>query len=355
MRFNKRRYCKICAVTFSVVMIVSALSLFTCSGSPEIETEAENAVEKADEFLSGDFTEKICSAVSSTVKKCIKDFSGVFAGMLFITFVLGIMRTVSDKNGALYAGEICLCAFSFSAVSVMIGNLEEYFSSLEGVMLSALPVMTTLYGASGAPTTATANYATTLTVLNICNILFSSLIIPSVKCITAFSAVSYLSKSFDYSGIQTFIKNTVSWMFGIIMCIISSVIAMRSIISNAKDGFMARTVRFAASRFIPVIGSTVSESARTVSESLRLLRSVSGISSVFAVVAVILPPITALIVCRFFINICGACSGVFSLGKTSAYYKELSGITDLMLGTAVGTAIIFILILGIFAKSYIGI
>ena len=341
----KKKIKKILGFIFALTIILVCFQ-FVSYAETSIEEETETAMQKADALLSGDTFGNLWTNFTDSLKTSVKSFSSVFALMLFVTFMLGIMRIMTSNSSAIYAGEICLCAISFSVVSNVCDNGVRFLESLESFMLSALPVMTTLYTVSSAPATATVNYATSLIYLNICNAVFTSVIIPGVKCITVFAVISFISRSFDFSG---------GWLFGILMCIMSAVVAFQNVISNAKDGIMGRTVRFAASRFIPVIGTTVSESARTVAESLRLVRSVTGVTGIFAIIGIIASPIVAFLVCRFFINICCACARLFSCQKAAMFLGELSGVINLLLGVTVGISLIFIIILGIFARMSIAV
>ncbi len=334
-------------------VIVIAMLLPIICRADTIEREAENAIEKADSLLSGEETRNIGNSFFEGIKSSVTEFSKIFASMLFIVLILGVMRLMTINNTALYAGDICLCSFCFSVVSQVLGNIERLFAALEAFMLSALPVMTTLYSVSSAPTTAASNYASTMLVLNIGSVLLTSVIVPGIKCITFLAVMSYISKSFDFSGFSHFVKNTLGWIFGIIMCVMSAVIAFQNVIALSKDGIMARTVRFAASRFIPIVGGTVSESARTLSESLRLLRGVSGVSGIFALIAIIASPVAAVLVCRFFLNLCSAAARLFSLTKTAVFLGELASVMNLLLGVAVGMSLVLVMILGLFSKAAI--
>lgn len=338
---------------YILFIVAATVMLSAICHADTIERETENALEKADSLLSGEETKNIGNSFIDGIKSSAAEFSKIFASILFMVLMLGVMRLMSINNTALYAGEICLCSFCFSVVSQVLRNVQQLFSALEAFMLSALPVMTTLYSVSSAPTAAASNYASTLLLLNIGSVLLVCVIVPGIKCITFLAVMSYISKSFDFSGFSHFVKNTLGWMFGIIMCVMSAVIAFQNVIALSKDGIMARTVRFAASRFIPIVGGTVSESARTLSESLRLLRSVSGISGIFALAAIIAAPVAALLVCRFFLNLCSAAARLFSLTKTAIFLGELAGVMNLLLGVTVGLSLVLVMILGLFSKASI--
>ena len=344
----KKRIYKILAALLSVMFVLPIVPL-SCK-AVDIDNQREDALVKADELLGENVFTDILSSFTKGIRESASSFSKVFAAMLFMTFMLGIMRISDANSSAIYAGEICLCTFSFSVTANVLENIGSYLSALENFMLSMLPVMTSLYAASSAPSTATLNYGSTLLSLNVCNTVFTSLLLPGIKCILFLAVLSFVSKSFDFSGVTVFIKNTLGWIFGLLMCAMSAVIAFQNVISLSRDGVMGRTVRFAASRFIPVIGNTVSESARTLSQSLKLVRSVSGTAGIFAIAGIIAAPVASLLVCRFFVNMCGAAARLFAVGKTAKYFSELSEVMNLLLGVVTGISLVFVLILGMFAS-----
>lgn len=350
---NMKKNNKICilsvVLTF-VFVLCFAPKADAYSDDDRVSEQTDNALEKADEILSGDLFDKLRRSFTDELTASLKGSSSVFAAMIFITFLLGMMTLMSKNGPAVYAGEICLCGFAFSVIAGICDKLVHILESLRTFMLSALPAMTSLYTLSGAPDTAAVNYGTTMLLLNVCSMILTSVIVPGVKCITVFAVISFISRSFDFSGFCGFIKNTVGWLFGLLMCLLSSVIAFQNTVSAAKDGILGRTVRFAASRFIPVIGNTVSESARTLSESLRLVRSVTGIGGIITVIGIIAAPIASILICRFFVNICSACARLFSCNRASVFFGELSGVMNLVLGVTVGMSLVMIMILGMFAK-----
>ncbi len=337
------------------------LALFFCLGAfftvkaessrDILEKEQKSAIEKADELLSEISAENILQSFMRVLKENFFGYLKSFALILFITFMLGIINTVCGDGAPMYAGHICLCSFSFSVISTLCENIYTVMNTLNTFMLSMLPVMTSLYTSSVGVATASMSYSSTVLMLNLCSTLFSSVLIPCTKCIIVFSAVSLISKSFDFSGFCAGIRSIVTWLFGIVMCIMSAVVYFQSVISVAKDGLASRTLRYAAASLIPVIGNVVSESARTVSESLKLVRSVSGTAAVFAIVGIIASPVAALVVCRIFLLLCSALAKLLGCGKSSAFYSEICGSVNMLLGAVIGTSLVFVLILGIFSKA----
>lgn len=355
MTIKKTKYVMIIIRTILLTVMLSCVSnVFYASaesmyGDPI--KEQQSAAEKADELLSENSAQNILYRVTLALKENFFGYLKSFALILFITFMLGIINTVCGEGAPMYAGHICLCSFSFSVMATMCENVYGLMNSLNGFMLSMLPVMTSLYTSSVGAVTAGMSYSSTVFMLNLCSTLFSAVLIPCTKCIIVFSAVSLISRSFDFSGFCSGIRSIVVWLFGIVMCVMSAVIYFQSVISVAKDGLASRTLRYAASSLIPVIGNVVSESARTVSESLKLVRSVSGTAAVFAIVGIIASPIAALVVCRLFMLLCASLARLLGCTRAAAFYGDLCGTVNMLLASVIGTVLVFILILGIYAKA----
>ncbi len=338
-------------IVAAVVFVLCGSCLFAKAEVENvIENEQATAAEKADELLSENSARDILNDFLEKLKESFFGYSKSFALLLFITLMLGIINTLCGEGAALYAGQICLCSVAFLIIGTVCENIISVMNTLSAFMLSMLPVMTSLYTTSVGAATASMSYSSTVLMLNLCSTLFTALLIPSVKCIIVFSTVTMISRSFDFSGFAKCLRSIVGWLFGIVMCIMSAVIYFQSVISVSKDGLASRTVRYAASSLIPVIGNVVSESARTLSESLKLVRSVSGTAAIFAIIGIIAAPIAALAVCRTFILICGALAKLLGSTKASAFYTDMCGALSLLLGAVIGISIVIILILGIFAK-----
>ena len=76
-------------ISFMFVMVVLFVCLqLVCYAGTNVEQEAQTAIEKADGLLSGETFGNIWTGFVNSLKSSVKDFSSVFAKMLFVTFML---------------------------------------------------------------------------------------------------------------------------------------------------------------------------------------------------------------------------------------------------------------------------
>lgn len=312
--------------------------------------DSQGIIEKADGLIEKYSVTNLINDFAASLKNAFFGYGKAFASLIFMTLALGIVNTVTGNRAACFAGEVLLCTNSFSILSAVCENVIAFMDSLENFILAMLPIMTTVYSASGAPITAATSYGTTLLTLNICSAIFSRVLLPSVKIIIVLSSITLISRSINLSGFAGFIKIIVSRFFGITMCVMSAAIYFQTVLTVSKDGIASRAVRYAAANVIPVIGGVVSESARTVMESMRLVKSVAGAAGVFSIIGLVTAPLVAVAVCRFFMLLCSSVAKLSGGGKIGAYYDEICEALNLLIGASVGIALIFILMLGIFAR-----
>lgn len=346
----KNKDLRIFIITVLSVVFVIAFSCTAYAAKSENVDEIESTVEEANNLLENYTPKRVLESFVSKFKEAFLSYRKSFFVLIFITFILGSVSAFCGDGVYSYASELCVGAVAFSMVTNICENISEVMKALNSFILSMLPVMTTLYSSSVGAVSASMSYSSTIFMLNFCSTVFSGVLIPTVKAIMIFALVTLLSKNFDFSLISKFTKSTITWLFGMSMCIMSAVIYFQSVISVSRDGLTSRAIRYAASSLIPVIGNVVSESARTVAQSLKLVRSVTGVSGIFGIVAIIAAPICAIIVCKMLFGFCGGLSKLIGSGRIALFYSEISSALNMLLGACIGESLVFILIFGIFVK-----
>lgn len=340
---------------FVCAFAVPTLAEYQGNGDFDEIESTENIIEKSDKLLEKYSIANLLYNLVESFKKSFFSYGKAFASLLILTLLYSIFYAVTTNKAACYAGEILLCTNAFTILSVVCENVIAFMDSLEGFILAMLPIMTTVYSASGAPITAASSYGTTLFTLNLCSAFFAKALLPSVKMLLVLSNITLISRSVDLSGFIRLVKVFISRLFGIAMCVLSAAVYFQTVLTISKDGIASRAVRYAAANVIPVIGGVVSESARTVSESMRLVRSVGGTAGVFAIIGLVTSPIVAVAVCRFFMLLCSSVARLTGGKKIGTYYDEICESLNLLMGASVGVALIFILILGIFAGTTVNV
>ena len=109
------------------------------------------------------------------------------------------------------------------------------------------------------------------------------------------------------------------------MTIFTGMITIKSFSGAAADGAAARAVKFGASNFIPIIGSSVSEAYSTVYAGVGVIRSSVGTLGIVAAGVMMLKPFAELIcikivlgMAKLIADLLGACE-ISELLKSTGY------------------------------------
>ncbi len=311
-----------------------------------------DALKRAEQLREEYSAESVLTRLAEAAKKTFFSYSGDFLSLILMTFLLGVLGVALQKErAAIVGGEICLCAAVFRLSAGLLDAVLSAMQAQSALLLSFMPPLVSLLSGSGAVLSAALSAESTVVILEVSSVLLSAVILPAYKSLLVFSALSFVSESFDFSGVFDTVRKFCAWLLGITMCVLSGTVYFQSVISAAKDGLAGRTVRYAAQSLIPIVGTVVSESARTVAESMRLVRSVTGIAGVFAVIAGAASPVLALLICKLFFSVCGALARLMGDKRCSDYFSAGSSSLDLLLGACIGLTLVSVLLLGIVAKT----
>lgn len=227
---------------------------------------------------------------------------------------------------------------TFSAVSVLgsvtviYGSVYAAFQSVCGFldrlgefMLAYIPIYASVTAASGRLTEGGGYYASTLGVCELIAFVSNRLIMPFLSVFMALSFTAAINPNLRFSSAAESLKNAVRFTLTALMTIFTGMITIKSFSGAAADGAAARAVKFGASNFIPIIGSSVSEAYSTVYAGVGVIRSSVGTLGIVAAGVMMLKPFAELIcikivlgMAKLIADLLGACE-ISELLKSTGY------------------------------------
>ena len=92
------------------------------------------------------------------------------------------------------------------------------------------------------------------------------------------------------SGVTALLKSAATWVIGGLFTIFSGVITLQGLVSGVSDGISLRSIKYALSSSVPVIGGAVSESVAAVISGACALKGAAGIMGIIVIVTTVLSP-----------------------------------------------------------------
>lgn len=324
-----------------------------------------------DEFFSNE-ADKVTSAVGeaagvdSLIDIVIKAFSGgmgsalsLFASLVVLLALCALVGASGESlSGSLSGGAsfISSLAVATTVVGLQYGRFEAvgaYFANLRTIMTSLVPVMSVLYLSGGNVSSAAVTNTTFVLCLDLIGILVTGLLMPAATVCLALAMADSLQigKAPSLSGVSDMIKKVITFVFGLASTLFAASMGIQNVLAASSDGVGARTVKYVAGNMIPVLGSTVADSLRTVAASTKLLRSTVGVAGIVIIAALVLPTLVSLWLTRLAFFASAAVGDMLGCSHEVKLLRQVASIYGYLMGAAAMTALLFVFALTVFALT----
>lgn len=232
-----------------------------------------------------------------TIKMTLKDF--LFPAISDLSVVLGAAFLIAlcqqiPFSGCLQKGMLLCCDLSMAIILFRtcysaFENAERYIQSLCSVMTALVPVMSAVSYASGEITAAAVqNTAITLFLTVITN-LNNVIVRPLLNVVLALTITGAVCPDISLGSFTGNVKKIMMTSFSFILLLYSFVYGIQTSLARAADSLGLRTIRFALSNFIPIVGGPVSDAFSALRSGMGYVRSVAGIGGISILLLMILP------------------------------------------------------------------
>ncbi len=317
---------------------------------------------------SGDVSTAVseASGADSLINLVINAFSGgmgsaisLFASLVVLLALCALVAaggeslSGSASQGVSYISSLAVAA---TVVGLQYGRFEAvgaYFANLRTTMTSLVPVMSVLYLSGGNVSSAAVSNTTFVLCLDLIGILITGLLIPAaVACLALALADSLqIGKGPSLSGVSDMIKKVITFVFGLASTLFAASMGMQNVLAASADSVGAKTLKFIAGNMIPVLGSTVADSLRTVAASTKLLRSTVGVAGIIVIAAMLLPTLISLWLTRLSLFAAAAVGDMLGCSREVRLLRAVASIYGYLMGAAAMVALLFVFALTAFAVT----
>ena len=285
------------------------------------------------------------------------DAFNLFAMLTGLAVISSLLNSFADtvsggnlKAAVSFGAAVCTATAAVSIQLPRIIAAGEFFRRICIVMNSMIPVMTALYLSGGNTTGAALASSSLLIQINLIELCATAVVLPAVcACMALTLADTLRTGEGSLSGIVGSIKHTLAFIFGLCSTLLMASLSAQNILAAASDNAGARAVKFVAGNMIPVVGSTVGESLRTLATSVKLLRSTVGVAGIVTVALLLLPFIIGLFLTRFALNSAASVGEIIGCKSIVKLYREIASLYGYIIAAAAMASLLCVLSLTLFA------
>lgn len=294
----------------------------------------------------------VLSALAGCISPFLKELSLLFTFLCAVGFVrkLGAGFSFPQTEKCIsYAILLSLSLIVYTQLNTDFKAVNEFLANVRAYYASAVPIMTGMYALGGNTALAAANGALSTVVLSIASFLCKDVVLPASKLNFALSLAS--NDTVKLTGISKTVTDFCNKFLTITMGLVASGMLLTTKLASSADGIGIRVLKFAASSFVPIVGGALSEATKTLTESVRVIRSGFGIFGIAAIFYMIVPIIARIWVSKFTFSLASGLAQTLDCKRESAFLKDCSAIYSLALSALFGISMCFILALTVFVNT----
>ncbi len=275
--------------------------------------------------------------------------------LLCIIIVLSVLQRVADilSGGKAFCKDMFTMISFISVVPQLMSAVEDITAAIESTeyfVASYIPIFASIIGCSGNLKAASSYNAILLYASEGATAALSVFIKPLLYCMLVTSVIHAINS--DMPDITFSIRRLIVTLMGFIMSVFLGIIGLQGIVGRTADSITVKAGKYLISSFVPIIGSSLNESYRTVKLSLDSIRSLVGSFGIVIILMILCIPIIKGFIFRWIFTLSEFLSGSIGCSGIASLCKSLSEV--FLLITAVITLYMLMLVIATGAMIAIG-
>ncbi len=136
-------------------------------------------------------------------------------------------------------------------------------------------------------------------------------------------------------SVITGIKRVLIWIMGILTSLFIGLVGLQSLVSAQSDNLALRTTKYLVGSSIPIIGSSVSEAAGTVTNSLRVIKATVGSVGILSLLALFLPVIAQLLLVSLSMSLAAVSGEALGADTIAGVIRSVKSVIEIMVALVV--------------------
>lgn len=276
-------------------------------------------------------------------------------GILLVSALLSVFKDALHSEALSGASSLALSCVMISmlvnAASRHVELVTSYANRLSGLCGAMLPIMGGLLAMGGSGGAAVAAHGGVLMILGVIEAVVGEAFGGIVGISLAMTAANIFSGRFRLSAIARAIRRCFGIFFSSVTALLGFLLSIKIGIASAGDSLAMRGAKMLASNAIPIVGSAVGDSLRTLATSLTYIKSVSGAVGMILVLMLALPVLVSIWTYRAGLVLMSGAAEMLGCDRERELIGGVVSVYGYMLAVVALLSVIFILMLTLFTKS----
>lgn len=295
----------------------------------------------------------------SILKQSLHSVYSYLAFFLAALLLSSLAQRIEDAFGNRedgLASFIALLLIAFEAFTIVYSLFEEvaeYCRRVSAYMLTFTTVMGSVLLLGGGVMQSTKTGVSLSLTVSLLGSLCSVLLLPIIKISFSSALTSIASKKINLNSLSAFVRGLFTFLIGLIATVSIVAITFQTMLAQAEDTLAARSIRFAASSSIPIVGNAVGDSIRTLGASVAVIQKSVGTIGVVGLVIMSLYPLSILFSAKISLALSKTVAGLLDVKSAESLFCEVSHLTNMLMATVSVQSVLYIFVTALFTSSAI--
>lgn len=295
-----------------------------------------------------DFT-SIWGKVANLFLKEIRTNINILLRVLVIVMICAVLNNlrVSFLNESV--GELAFFVSYIVLVTALAASFKEVFAlgttivdDMVKFMYATSPLLVTLLVSGGNIVTGGVIQPAVVLAVEAAAVIMKNVFIPLILIATVIAIIDNLSEKIKITRIAELLRRICTWGIGIMLTVITAIMAIQGTVSAVADGITGKSVKFAINS-IPVVGSYLSDATDTVLGCTLLIRNAAGLAAVLGVLGICLMPVLKIGALVLIYRVAGIIAEPVSDKRISKIFDEVGKSLVQVFAIVVAVAFMFVI------------
>ncbi len=234
------------------------------------------------------WTDKLLPMLKEGLTTGLRQLTSILCVLLLTAFVRqwsgGTTQTLFS-----FCSDLVMALTIFTASADLFRKMESFLGQLCSMMTALVPVMGAVSLGTGETASASVNRIGLTLFITVLSQLQRWLFTPLAQALYSLSMVTAVCNKVPLGSFTASVKKLFMTLFSFMMLVYSFVYGMQNTLAKSADSLGLRTVKFAMSSFIPMVGGTVADAFSAVREGMGAVRLLTGMGGIWVLVLLVLP------------------------------------------------------------------
>ena len=274
--------------------------------------------------------------------------------ILIICIIIGLLKNLSSSFGKKSISDISLLVCTMIIIGISINSFRlaydlciDSVTTMVSTMEILTPILLGILISTGSIASGTIMSPVVIGAVSGTGIIIKRIILPAMFAATILVLVNCLTEKDYVNKLSKLLRNAAVAVTGLILAVLSGIISVQGLITDASDGLLINTAKYSLSTFIPIVGGFTADTAELFIRCMSTIKSIVGVFGIITLVLVILVPLIKLLIIALIYKITAAATEPICAGKISDGLNDMGSCIVSLSAVMFFTALLFIIFISI--------